>query len=28
MKKTIVVLWFKVPAVEGVRATMNGLSTG
>jgi hypothetical protein len=28
MKKKIVVFWFKVPALEGVRETMNGLSTG
>jgi len=28
MMKTVVVLWFKVPALEGVRETMNGLSTG
>jgi hypothetical protein len=28
MKKTIVVLWFKVPVLEGVGETMNSLSTG
>jgi len=28
IKKTVVVLWFKVPALEGVRETMNSLSTG